>query len=50
MTEIKSYWQNYIDGAWVDGGSGRLDVLDPGTGEKIAEHAVVRRAVRSATG
>ncbi|MEM9600840.1 MAG: aldehyde dehydrogenase family protein, partial [Pseudomonadota bacterium] len=44
MTEIKSYWQNYIDGAWVDGGSGRLDVLDPGTGEKIAEHAVASGA------
>ena len=32
MFEIKPYWQNYIDGAWVDGGAGRIDVTDPATG------------------
>ena len=37
---MKTYWQNYIDGAWVDGGAGRMDVINPGTGEKLAEHAL----------
>ncbi len=51
--DIKPYWQNHIDGAWVDGGSGRIDVIDPSTGEKIAEHALasaadVERAVQAA--
>ncbi|MBT6525479.1 MAG: aldehyde dehydrogenase family protein, partial [Marinovum sp.] len=40
MREVKGYWQNYIDGAWVDGGAGRIDVINPGTGEKIAEQAL----------
>lgn len=50
---MKDYWQNYIDGAWVDGGAGRMDVFDPGTGEKLAEQALadagdVDRAVQAA--
>lgn len=50
---MQTYWQNYIDGAWVDGGAGRIDVFDPGTGEKLAEHALadagdVDLAVRAA--
>lgn len=50
---MKAYWQNYIDGAWVDGGAGRIDVANPGTGEKLAEHALadaadVDRAVTAA--
>lgn len=53
MTKMKPYWQNYIDGAWVDGGAGRIDVIDPATSQKIAEHALadvgdVDRAVRAA--
>lgn len=40
MSEIKRYWQNYIDGAWVDGGAGGIDVLNPGTGEMLAEQAL----------
>ncbi|MEL6747914.1 MAG: aldehyde dehydrogenase family protein [Pseudomonadota bacterium] len=53
MADVKPYWQNYIDGAWVDGGAGRIDVTDPATGEKIAEHALanasdVDRAVLAA--
>ncbi|WP_343559339.1 aldehyde dehydrogenase family protein [Kiloniella sp. b19] len=53
MTETKPYWQNYIDGEWVDGGSGRIDVINPGTGEKLAEQALanaadVDRAVQAA--
>ena len=50
---MKTYWQNYIDGAWVDGGAGRIDVINPGTGEKLAEQALadvgdVDRAIMAA--
>lgn len=50
---MKSYWQNYIDGTWVDGGAGRIDGINPGTGEKLAEQALadaanVDRAVMAA--
>ena len=50
---MKDYWQNYIDGAWVDGGAGRIDVVDPATGEVLAQHALadardVDRAVQAA--
>ncbi|GAB5446257.1 aldehyde dehydrogenase family protein [Gymnodinialimonas sp.] len=53
MAEFQTYWQNYIDGAWVDGGAGRIDVIDPGSGEKLAEQALadaadVDRAVMAA--
>ncbi|MFP3383912.1 aldehyde dehydrogenase family protein [Tritonibacter sp. SIMBA_163] len=53
MTELPAYWKNHIAGDWVDGGAGRIDVLDPASGEKIAEHAMadaadVDRAVRAA--
>lgn len=53
MADTNPYWQNYIDGAWVDGGAGRIDVTDPATGERIAEHALadasdVDRAVQAA--
>lgn len=53
MAEIKDYWRNYIDGAWVDGGAGRIDVLDPATGTLRATHALadqgdVDRAVQAA--
>ena len=37
---IRPYWQNYIDGAWVDGADGaRITVSDPATGAPIAEIA-----------
>ena len=50
---MQDFWQNYIDGAWCDGGAGRIDVTDPGTGELLAAHALadagdVDRAVRAA--
>ncbi len=50
---MQSYYQNYIDGAWVDGGAGRIDVINPGTGETLAQHALadagdVARAVAAA--
>lgn len=53
MSEVKPYWKNYIDGAWVDGGSGKLTVENPATGEKLAEQAIasaadVHRAVQAA--
>ena len=53
MAEVKPYWQNYIDGKWVDGGAGRIDVTNPATGEKLAEQALadagdVGRAVLAA--
>ncbi len=36
----QDYWQNYVDGNWVDGGAGRLTVENPGTGEPLAEIAL----------
>ena len=53
MVDVKSYWQNYIDGKWVDGGAGRIDIINPATGEKLAEHALanavdVDKAVQAA--
>lgn len=53
MSEIPAYWQNYIDGTWVDGGAGRIDVINPATGQKLAEHALadpadIDRAVQAA--
>jgi aldehyde dehydrogenase (NAD+) len=53
MQEVQPYWQNYVDGEWIDGGAGRIDVINPGTGEKLAEHALadagdVDRAVMAA--
>lgn len=40
MTKIAPYWQNYINGRFVDGGAGRITVDDPGTGLPLAEHAL----------
>ena len=53
MRDVKAYWQNYIDGTWVDGGAGLIDVINPGTGEKLAAQALadaadVDRAVQAA--
>ncbi len=50
---MKTCWQNYIDGTWIDGGAGWIDVINPGTGEKLAEQALanegdVDRAVMAA--
>ena len=51
---MQNYWQNYIDGKWVDGNAGRLRVDNPGTGEPLAEIALadaadIDRAVKAAT-
>ncbi len=53
MADIKPFWQNYIDGEWVDGGAGKISVVNPGTGEHLADHAMadatdVARAVAAA--
>ena len=40
----QDYWQNYVDGNWVDGGAGRLTVENPGTGEPLAEIALADAA------
>lgn len=50
---MKDHWQNYIDGAWADGGAGRAEVVNPGTGEVLAQQALaderdVDRAVQAA--
>lgn len=34
------YHRNYIDGAWVDGGAGRLPIEDPASGEIVGEQAL----------
>lgn len=51
--DIEPYWRNFVDGAWCDGGAGRIQVVDPATGEPLAEHACadagdVDRAVAAA--
>ena len=51
---MKEYWQNYIDGQFIDGGAGKIQVDDPGTGQKLADQALasnkdVDRAVEAAT-
>ena len=38
--EPQSYYPNYIDGRFVDGGAGRLVVDNPGTGKPLAEQAI----------
>jgi len=53
MADVKPYWQNYIDGKWVDGGAGRIDITNPATAGKLAEHALadasdVDKAVQAA--
>ena len=37
---MKDYWQNYINGKFVDGGAGKMQVDNPGTGEKLADQAI----------
>ena len=45
MADLKQdYWQNYVDGNWVNGGAGRLTVENPGTGEPLAGIALADAA------
>lgn len=50
---MQTYWQNFIDGDWSDGGAGREGVVNPATGTVLAEQAMadaadVDRAVQAA--
>lgn len=50
---MQTYWQNFIDGDWSDGGAGRAEVINPATGAVLAEQAMadaadVDRAVQAA--
>ena len=40
---IAPYWQNYIDGHFVDGGGGRLEIINPASTEPLAEQALADR-------
>ena len=42
--QIQPYWQNYVNGKWIDGGAGRLMVENPGTGMPLAEIALADSA------
>mgnify|MGYP001791796485 CR=1 FL=1 len=44
MIEVKPYWQNYVDGHWVDGGDGRISVLNPAESAVLAEQALADAA------
>lgn len=43
-THMDSYWPNFIDGQYCDGGAGRVDVKDPSCGETLATHALADAA------
>ena len=42
--EPQSYYQNYVDGQFVDGGADRIVVDNPGTGAPLAEQASAHAA------
>ena len=42
--QIQPYWQNYVNGKWIDGGACRLRADNPGTGEALAEIALADSA------
>ncbi|MEM1314603.1 MAG: aldehyde dehydrogenase family protein [Pseudomonadota bacterium] len=53
MADLAPYWRNYVDGEWIDGGAGRIDIENPATGEPLARHALadaadIDRAVQAA--
>lgn len=53
MTDLPAYWHNFIDGDYCAGGAGHIEVLDPATGERVADQAIadandVDRAVSAA--
>ena len=41
---MQDFFQNYVNGSWIDGGGGRLSVNNPGTGEYLAEVALADAA------
>lgn len=53
MSDIPAYWHNFINGDDCEGGAGHIEVLDPATGERVADQALadesdVDRAVLAA--
>ena len=55
MARIEPFWRNYINGTWVTGAAGCIDVHDPATGQILAQQALadagdVDRAVQAAKG
>jgi hypothetical protein len=44
MAEVSRYGPNFSDSVGVDGGAGRIDEIDPATGDRIAEHALADAA------
>jgi len=41
---MKEYWKNYVDGEFIDGGAGKIQVDNPGTGKKLADQALASTA------
>ena len=41
---MQDYWQNYVNGKWIDGGAGKLEVINPGTGERYGDIAMANAA------
>ncbi|MGB1953153.1 MAG: aldehyde dehydrogenase family protein, partial [Candidatus Puniceispirillum sp.] len=41
---MQDFFQNYVNGSWIDGGAGRLPVSNPGTGEHLADIALADAA------
>lgn len=39
-----TYYQNYINGKFTDGGAGRIEVTNPASGEVVGEHALADAA------
>ncbi|MEM7280634.1 MAG: aldehyde dehydrogenase family protein [Pseudomonadota bacterium] len=37
--DVKPYWQNYVNGKFIDGGGGKIAVENPATGTVLAEQA-----------
>ncbi|AHC99961.1 aldehyde dehydrogenase family protein [Leisingera methylohalidivorans] len=53
MIQLDAEWLNYIDGEWMSGGAGWIDVTNPANGELLARQALadaadVDRAVQAA--
>ena len=44
MADVEPYWQNYVNGVWIDGSAGRIAVEDPATGVTVAEQALADEA------
>ncbi|MGR3433629.1 MAG: aldehyde dehydrogenase family protein [Shimia sp.] len=50
---LRDHFLDYVDGTWIEGGAGRIDVTNPGSGEVLCTHALadaadIARAVAAA--